>query len=61
MGMQGCIEKINTPRMPINHNEITTYTDQHIRRQIIVIQYFLGELMLTRTGRSRCSGGSVQK
>jgi hypothetical protein len=34
----------------INHDVITTYTDHHIRRQIIVVQYLLDELMLTRNG-----------
>jgi hypothetical protein len=24
--------------MPINHEEITTYTDQHIRRQILYVK-----------------------
>jgi hypothetical protein len=27
--------------MPINHEEIMTYTDKHIRRKIIVIEYLL--------------------
>jgi hypothetical protein len=47
------LEKLNKAHMPINREEIMTYTDKHIRRKIIVIEYLLDELMLTSNGRSK--------
>jgi hypothetical protein len=55
------LEKLNKAHMPINHEEITTHTDKHIRRKIIVIKYLLDNLLLSSNGRSKCSGDNVQK